>query len=94
MIAGMFLPPNLPDYLSKNLLQGNKAGAVIILGILFALIIVVSSGLWTAVLGPDLVNASNDIFITIVVILLLVAPFIWIFWPTGSNNDQNKGGTG
>jgi Na+-driven multidrug efflux pump len=91
MIAGMFLPPDLPDYLSKNLLKGNKSAAVILLGILFAFIVVLSSGLWTVVLGPELVNMSNDILITALVILLLIAPFMYMFWPTG-NNDQNKGG--
>ena len=93
MIAGMFLPSDLPDYLSKNLLKGNKAGAVILLGILFAFIVVVSSGLWTAVLGPELVNMSDDIFITIVAIILLIAPVIFIVWPskTGGNNKSPPG---
>lgn len=91
MIAGMFLPPDLPGHLSKNLLQGNKSVAVILVGLFFGFVIVISSGLWNAVLGPGLLEISNDIFITIVVIIILIVPFIFMLWPT---KGEKKGGEG
>ncbi len=89
MIAGMFLPPDLPKHLSEGLFQGNKAIAVILIGLIFAFIIVMTSGLWTAVLGPDVINLSDDIFITIIVLILLIVPFIFIMYPS---KEKQKGG--
>jgi hypothetical protein len=82
LIAGMFLPPDLPKHLSEGLLKGNKAAGIIIVGLFFGLVIVISSGLWNAVLGPSLLEVPSDIFITVVVIIILIVPFIFIMWPT------------
>jgi len=91
LIAGMFLPPDLPKHLSEGLLKGNKAAGIIIVGLFFGFVIVMSSGLWNAVLGPGLLEVSSDIFITILVIIILIIPFIFIMWPTKA--EKKEGGT-
>jgi len=91
LIAGMFLPPDLPGHLAKGLLQGNKAVGILIVGFFFAVIIAISSGLWYSVLGPAILEVSGDIFIIIVVIIILIAPFIFIMWPTKA--EKKEGGT-
>jgi tetrahydromethanopterin S-methyltransferase subunit E len=85
MIVGMFLPPDLPKVLSDGIFKGNKQLALILLGLGFAFLVVLCSGLWSAVFCPncDLTSGiSNDIFITIVVIIILIVPFLLIMWPT------------
>ncbi len=91
LIAGMFLPPDLPKHLSEGLLKGNKAAGIIIVGLFFGFVIVISSGLWNAVMGPGLLEVPSDIFITIVVIIILIVPFIFIMWPT--KVEKKEGGT-
>jgi len=90
LIAGMFLPPDLPKHLSEGLLKGNKQLGIILVGLLFAFIIVITSGLWSAVFGPEVINISYDIFITIVVIIILIVPFLFIMWPTESKKKEEE----
>jgi len=80
LIAGMFLPPDLTGYLSKNLFQGNKAGAALVIGIVFAFIIFATSGLWKVILGPELFEQTSDVVVAVIVIILLAIPIIFITW--------------
>jgi len=80
LITGMFLPPDLSDYLAKNLFQGNKAGAALIIGIVFGFIIFTTSGLWKVMLGPELFEQTSDVVVAVVVIILLAVPIIFITW--------------
>jgi len=80
LIAGMFLPPDLTGYLSKNLFQGNKAGAALVIGIVFAFIIFATSGLWKVILGPELFEQTSDVIVVVIVIILLAIPIIFITW--------------
>ena len=90
LIVGMFLPPDLPKHLSEGILKGNKQAAIILVGLAFAFLIVITSGLWSAVFGPEMISISNDIFITIVVIIILIVPFLFIMWPTEKNKEGEK----
>lgn len=92
MIAGMFLPPNLPEHLAKGLLQGNKALGVILVGLAFGFIIVMTSGLWSSVMGPTSIKLPSDIFITIIILIILIVPFIFIMWPSKAGNEKKEGG--
>jgi len=80
LITGMFLPPDLTGYLSKNLFQGNKAGAALVIGIIFAFVIFATSGLWKVMLGPELFEQTSDVIIAVIVIILLAIPIIFITW--------------
>lgn len=90
LIAGMFLPPDLPKVLSEGIFKGNKQLAVILIGLGFAFLIVITSGLWSSVFGPESINVSNDIFITIVVIIILIVPFLFIMWPTKVEKKEEE----
>lgn len=82
LIVGMFLPPDLPKVLSEGIFKGNKQIAIIAVGLFFGFLIVITSGLWNAVFGPGMVEISDDIFITVVVIIILIVPFAFLMWPT------------
>lgn len=90
MIAGMFLPPNLPEHLAKGLFQGNKAAGIILVGVFFGFLIVMTSGLWGAVLGPDAIQLPSDIFITVAILIILLVPFILIMWPTKKEKPREE----
>ena len=92
MIVGMFLPPDLPKHLAEGLFQGNKAVGIIIVGVFFGFVIVMTSGLWNAVLGPDVIQIPSDIFITALIIIILIVPFIFIMWPSKAKNEKKEGG--
>jgi len=92
MIVGMFLPPNLPKHLAEGLFQGNKAVGIIVVGVFFGFVIVMTSGLWSAVLGPDVIQIPSDIFITALIIIILIVPFILIMWPTKAKEEKKEGG--
>jgi len=83
LFTGMFLPPNLTQYLADNLFKGNKAGAILIFGIVLAFIIFATSGLWSTVLPPDIFKETSDVAAGIVMIILLVVPIIFIAWGGG-----------
>jgi uncharacterized membrane protein YjfL (UPF0719 family) len=93
MIVGMFLPPDLPSHLAKGLFEGNKAAGIILVGCFFGFVIVMTSGLWDAVMGPSAIELPSDIFITIVIIIILIVPFIFIMLPTKAKNEKKEGGT-
>ncbi|MDI6825802.1 MAG: hypothetical protein QMD36_01245 [Candidatus Aenigmarchaeota archaeon] len=81
MIMGMFLPPDLPKILSEGLLKGNKAGAVLIVGVFFGFLILFLSGLGNVLLGPQVIATLPEDTITIVaIILLIVVPILLITW--------------
>lgn len=96
MIMGMFLPPDLPTVLSANLLQGNKMGAMLIVGILFGFLILFLSGLGNVLLGPNVIATMPEDLITIIVIIILIAfPILFIGWggksPAEAPKEKNKG---
>lgn len=78
MIVGMFLPPDLSKHLADNLFKGNKAWSIVIIGLIFGFIILATSGLWSVLLGPEVIKVSTDILVMIGVIVLLVIPIIFI----------------
>jgi len=80
LIIGMFLPPDTTKQLADNLFKGNKMGAILVIGIIFAFIIFATSGLWKVMLGPELFEQTSDVIVAIVVIILLVIPIIFITW--------------
>ncbi len=83
LFTGMFLPPNLTEYLANNLFQGNKVGGILVILVIFAFIIFATSGLWSAILGPELFEQTSDVVVTVVVIILLAIPIIFITWGGG-----------
>jgi hypothetical protein len=83
LIVGMFLPPDLTKQLSDNLFKGNKMGAVLAIGIIFAFIIFATSGLWKVLLGPEIFQQASDITVAVIVIILFVIPIIFITWGGG-----------
>jgi len=91
MIVGMFLPPDLPSHLAKGLFEGNKALGILVVGGFFGFIIVMTSGLWDAVMGPGAIELPSDIFITIVIIIILIVPFILIMWPSKAKEKKEGG---
>jgi hypothetical protein len=81
MIMGMFLPPDLPNVLSQGLLQGNKSGAVLLVGIFFGFLVLFLSGLGNVLLGPQVLTAiPEDMTTIIVIILLIIVPILLITW--------------
>jgi len=83
LFTGMFLPPNLTQYLADNLFKGNKAGAILIFGIVLAFIIFATSGLWSSILPPNLFEKMSDLSAAVIMIILLVVPIIFITWGGG-----------
>ena len=80
LFTGMFLPPNLTEYLANNLFQGNKVGGILVVLVILAFIIFATSGLWSVLLGPDIFEQTSDLIVTVVVIILLAVPIIFITW--------------
>jgi NADH:ubiquinone oxidoreductase subunit 6 (subunit J) len=74
------------------LFEGNKAIGIIIVGVFFGFVIVMTSGLWDAVIGPGAIEIPSDIFITILILIILIVPFIFIMWPTKAKNEKKEGG--
>ena len=98
LITGMFLPPDLTTYLANNLFKGNKAGAILVIGVMFGFIIFATSGLWSVMLGPELLERASDVVVAVVVIILLAIPIIFITWgaekapPVGVKEEKKQGG--
>jgi len=82
MIIGMFLPPDAAKHLADNLFKGNKAIGIVLVALFFGFLIVITSGLWGAVMGPIDFEIPTDIIVTIGVLVLLIIPFIIILYPT------------
>jgi hypothetical protein len=82
MIVGMFLPQDMSKHLAEGLLHGNKALLVVVVALFFGFLIVLTSGLWGAVFGPGVIEISGDIIVTVIVIVLLIIPFIFILYPS------------
>jgi hypothetical protein len=81
MIMGMFLPPDLPKVLADGLLRGNKAGAVLLVGIFFGFLILFLSGLGNVLLGPQVLTTLPEDTVTILaIILLIIVPILLITW--------------
>ncbi len=79
MIAGMFFPPDLAKSLSEKIKAPAFWGGVIVAGILIMVIVFVSSGLYKVLFPQGLgINWSNDIFITLGVIILLIVTLVVI----------------
>lgn len=73
MIAGMFFPPDLAKSLGEKIKAGYFWGGTIIGGILIMVIVFISSGLYQVLFPRGIgISISNDIFITLGVIILLV----------------------
>ena len=83
LITGMFLPEDLTKHLAENLFKGNKMGAILVVGVVFAFIIFATSGLWSVILGPELFEQTSDVVVAVVVIILLVIPILFITWGGG-----------
>jgi len=81
MIMGMFLPPNLPEVLSKGLFKENKALAILVLAGILGFLILFLSGLSDVLLGKQVIGElSPDIINIVVIILLLLVPIIFVTW--------------
>jgi glucan phosphoethanolaminetransferase (alkaline phosphatase superfamily) len=79
----MFLPPDLTKYLAENLFKGNKVGAIVVVGVVFAFIIFATSGLWSTMLPTEMFEKMSDVMVTVVVIILFAIPIIFITWGGG-----------
>jgi hypothetical protein len=90
LITGMFLPPDLTKYLSENLFKGNKMGAILVVGIIFAFIIFATSGLWKVLLGSENFEKMSDLTITVLVLVLLAVPIIFITWGGGEKAPSEE----
>jgi hypothetical protein len=91
LVVGMFLPPDLPKHLADNLFKGNKAGAIVVVGVVLGLIILGTSGLWNVLFGPEVFkNTSGDTILAIGVIVLLVVPVIFITYGGGKEAPPVK----
>lgn len=96
LVAGMFLPPDLPKHLAEGLFAGSKAAGILVVGVVMGLVIFATSGLWTVILGPELVEKAWDVVVGIIVILLLAVPIIFITYekapPKVEEKPEEKGG--
>ncbi len=90
LITGMFLPPDLTKHLSENLFKGNKIGAILVVGIIFAFIIFATSGLWKVMLGTETFEQMSDVTIAVMVIILLAIPIIFITWGGGKEAPSEE----
>ena len=81
MIAGMFLPEDLPRHLADNIFKGNMGLAIVFVGVIFGFLILFLSGLSDVLLGKEFfVEISPDLINIAVIIILLVVPIIFITW--------------
>ena len=99
MILSMFVPPDLPKNLQEQFLKGGTLGIVLVVAIVIGVIIFVTSGLISMIVGPVFsgINLSNDTVLTVVVLGLLIIPMIFIFrggeggaQPTEENGEKKK----
>jgi Na+-driven multidrug efflux pump len=78
LIVGMFLPPDLPKHLAEGVFAGNKAAGILLIGVIMGMIIFATSGLWTVIVGPEMVEKATDVVLGVIVIVLLAIPIIFI----------------
>lgn len=90
MIAGMFLPPNLPEVLKDAM--GNWVAALIIIGIAAGIFVFLMSGLFYALFGKVLISIPSDALWSIGAIILLILPIILIVGVGGGGERKEKGG--
>lgn len=91
LITGMFLPPDLPKHLAEGLFSGNKAGGILVVGIVIGLIILGTSGMWNVLFGPQVFGETpTDVLVAIVVIVLLVVPIIFITYGGGKETPTEE----
>ena len=83
LVAGMFLPPDLPKTISEKLKSGWGIGAIVVGGILLAIILLISSGLYK-VFAPSgfTFKLPSETITTIGVVVLLVGAVAIIVWGT------------
>lgn len=90
LLTSFVLPPDLPKEL-KELLQGNVPLTLLIIGIIVALVLFVTSGFLKIILGPVVLNLPTEVLYFGGGLLILVLPLIFIF-AGGGNNNNNSGG--
>lgn len=90
MIAGMFLPPDLPTVLKEAL--GNKIAALVFIGIVSGVFVLFTSGLFNALFGKVLLNIPPDVLWMIVGIALLILPVILVVGVGGGKGEKKTGG--
>jgi len=90
MIVGMFLPPDLPAILQKELFKGNKVAAIVVVACLISLYILFLSGLGNVFLGPDTFQRMSIDWETIGVIILLILPIIFITYEKPAEKTEKK----
>ena len=84
MILGMFVPPDLPKQLQEQFFKDNRLGAglILVIALVLGVVIFITSGLVNMIVGPVLprinLYLSNDIFLTVIVLALLIVPVIFI----------------
>jgi hypothetical protein len=78
LVVGMFLPPDLPKHLAGGVFAGNKAAGILLIGVVMGIIIFATSGLWTVMVGPEMVEKASDVVVGVIVIVLLAIPIIFI----------------
>lgn len=74
IVAGMFLPPDLPKTIGEKIKGGWLVGGLVILGLIIGIILLISSGL-SKVFFPQGIGFqfSGETFTTIGIIVLLLA---------------------
>jgi hypothetical protein len=84
LVAGMFLPENLPKYIGEKIKTARGVGIIVIAGILIGGAAFVSSGLINVFIpsGVETV-AETELITTIIVILILVGTVIVITYVGG-----------
>jgi len=89
MIAGMFLPPNLPELLEKKL--KSWSAALLIIGMASGVFVFLMSGLFSMLFGRIILSIPSDVLWMIVGAILLILPIILIVGIGGGGNKKQGG---
>ncbi|OGI15973.1 hypothetical protein A3K63_01315 [Candidatus Micrarchaeota archaeon RBG_16_49_10] len=89
LLTSMILPADLPKQI-QSLLKGSTAGAILIVGVIVAVVLFITSGFLKLIFGPLIVNLSPNVLYTIGGILLLFLPLLFIFGGGGSEKPAEK----
>ena len=90
MAASMITPPDLPEFLSKNVIKGKSVWLIAIIAFTLSIILLITSGIYKILL-PNLSLGSSDgtgsglgeTLSTIVVLAFLILPVIFISYTGG-----------
>lgn len=90
IISGLFLPPDLPKFLSERLKGGRGVSIIFITSMLIGVIVLISSGLISLFLPPgfSITRISEEFVSAIVVAIMLIGSVALIVFVTGGKETK------